>query len=390
MRPTRLPLRVAWADEHEMHQVNAVLASGVLGLGLRTQQFEREFAAFVGVRRAVAVNSCWAGLHLAFEAVGVGPGDEVITSAGLPTSTAAVLYHLGARPVLVDVDIDTLTMDPAEASRVVTARTRAIAPVHFAGCPTAMDGVLALAARHRLSVVEDALHALPASYRGQMVGAIGDVTVFGLSTDRTITTGEGGILTTENAELARAFSSRRSYGIPDTAPTEAPSQHAGYGEVSMPGYGYAMADINAAVGLAQLKKVQMFHGIRSYYATLYRGALSELSELILPEPPADVQHGWGLYVVRLRTDRLTISRDAVIELLGQDNVQAGVDFVPLHTQPFYREAFGLRPRDYPRAIAAYEQSLTLPLYPRMSEADVWDVVQVVRKIITRHGRRRPS
>jgi dTDP-4-amino-4,6-dideoxygalactose transaminase len=388
-RPIRLPLRGAWADERELQQVNGVLASGVLGMGPRTHQFEHEFAAFVGVRRAVAVNSCWAGFHLAFEAMGLKAGDEVITSVGLPAATAAVLYHLKARPILVDVDPETLTLDVIEAERKIRPRTRAIVPIHFAGCPAKMDGILALAARHRLVVVEDALHALPARYRNQMVGAIGDITVFGLSSDRAITTGEGGIVTTESAELATALRRRRSYGVADETDSDSP-EHPGYQQVRMHGYGYAMADLNAAVGLAQLRKVQMFHGIRSYYATLYQSGLSDLGELILPEPPRNVQHAWGLYVVRVKTDRLTVSRDAVIGLLDQENVQAGVDFVPLHAHAFYRDAFGLRPREYPRAVAAHQQVLSLPLYPRMSEADVWDVVRAVRNIIVRHTRRRPS
>jgi perosamine synthetase len=333
------------------------------------------------------VNSCWAGFHLAFEAVGLGPGDEVITSAAVPAATAAALHHVGARPVLVDVDASTLTLDPAEAGRKVTPRTRAIVPVHFAGCPVPMHGILALAARHRLSVIEDALHALPATYRGQMIGAIGDVTVFGLSTDRTITTGEGGILTTESSELAWMLRSRRFYGMPD--PSRLRSEGAGYEQARMHGYGYAMADLNAAVGLEQLRKVQLFHGIRSYYAALYHCGLSDLGELILPEAPPDVQHGWGLYVVRLKANRLTIDRDTVITLLGRENVQVGIDFVPLYTHAFYRKAFGLQPRDYPRATEAYERSLSLPLYARMSEADVWDVVRAVRKILTRHRRQRP-
>lgn len=388
VRSTKLPLRTAWADEREMQRVNAVLASGAPGPGPRTAQFEREFAAFIGVGHAVAVNSCWAGFHLACEAVGLGPGDEVITSAGVPAATAAALHHVGARPVLVDVDAGTLTLDLAEAGRKITPRTRAIIPVHFAGCPVAMDGILALAARHRLSIIEDALHALPASYRGRTIGAIGDVTVFGLSPDRSITTGEGGILTTESSELAWVFRSRRFYGIPD--PSRLRAEGAGYQQARMHGYGYTMADLNAAVGLEQLRKVQMFHGIRSYYAGLYHFGLSDLGELVLPEAPPDVQHGWGLYVVRLKADRLTIGRDAVINLLCRENVQVGIDFVPLYAHAFYRQAFGLQPRDYPRAMEAYERSLSLPLYPRMSEADVWDVVRAVRKILTRHGRQRSA
>jgi dTDP-4-amino-4,6-dideoxygalactose transaminase len=368
-----------------MQEMNAVRASGALGLGPRTQEFEREFAAFVGVRHAVAVNSCWAGFQLAFEAVGLRPGDEVITSAGVPAATAAALHQLGARPVLVDVEAATLTLDPVEAGRKVTPRTRAIVPVHFAGSPAAMDEILALAARHRLYVIEDALHALPASYHGRMIGAIGDITVFGLSTDRGITTGEGGILTTESYELASVCRSRRFYGLPDTSRLRRRPEHPGYEQARMHGHDYAMADLNAAVALEQLRTVRMFHGIRSYYATLYHLGLSDLEELILPEVPPDAQHGWGSYVVRLKTGRVTIERDAVISLLGRKNIQVGVDFVPLYVHTFYREAFGLRPRDYPRAGEAYEQSLSLPLYPRMSEGDVWDVVRAVRKVLGRHG-----
>jgi dTDP-4-amino-4,6-dideoxygalactose transaminase len=368
--------------ETERREVNAAPASGALGLGPRTQEFEQEFAAFVGVRHAVAVNSCGAAFHLAFEAVGLGPGDEVITSAGVPAATAAALHHLGARPVLVDVEAATLTLDPAEAGRKITPRTRAIVPVHFAGSPAAMDEILALAARHRLCVIEDALHALPATYHGRMIGAIGDVTVFGMPTDRGITVDEGGILTTESSELACVFRSRRFYG-PDTARLRRP-EHPGYGQLGTRGYGYAMADINAAVALEQLRTVRMFHGIRSYYATLYHLGLSDLEALLLPEVPPDTQHGWGSYVVRLKTNHVTIERDAVIGLLGRENVPVSVDFIPLYVHTFYREAFGLQPRDYPRAGEAYERSLSLPLYPRMSEGDVWDVVRAVRKVFSRH------
>jgi dTDP-4-amino-4,6-dideoxygalactose transaminase len=386
----RLPLRVACADEREMRGVNAVLASGALGLGPRTQEFEREFAALVGARHAVAVNSCWAGFHLAFEAVGLRPGDEVITSAGVPAATAAAIHHLGARLVPVDVDAGTLTLDPDEAGRKITARTRAIVPVHFGGCPAAMDEILSLAARHRLHIIEDAFHALCASYRGRMIGAIGDVTVFGLSSDRSITTGEGGIVTTENSDLASAFRSRRLSGIADTPRRRRRAQETGHRQVHMHGYGYAMADLNAAVGLEQLRKVHVFHGIRSYYAALYHLGLSDLGKLTLPEAPPGAQHGWGMYVVRLDTDRLAIDRDDVVDLLDRENVQAGVDFVPLYAHRFYREAFRLQPRDYPRAAKVYGQSLSLPLYPRMSEADVWDVVRAVRKVLARPGRHRSA
>lgn len=384
IRSEALAFRRPWIDDREIGTVNAVLAVGVLGMGPRTAEFEARFASIVGARHAVAVNSCWAGFHLAVEALALAPGDEILTSVAAATPALAAITHVGARPVLVDVAPATLTLNPEQARQKITGRTRAILPAHFAGCPAAMDEILALAAEHQLPVVEDALHALPAAYGDRTVGSIGEVTIFGLGQDLSITTGEGGIVTTDRADLAHLFRTRRYYGLP--APTRQPSSWRGrHEEAETYGFGYQMADLNAAVGLGQLHKITMLHAIRTYYAGLYELGLSDLPALVLPSVPRNAQHAWTLYVVRLRRDRLTIARDAFIEHLEHENVPARVDFVPLYAHRYYRERLALHQDDFPVAREAYEHSISLPLYPRMSEADVWDVIRAVRKVATSHA-----
>jgi dTDP-4-amino-4,6-dideoxygalactose transaminase len=376
--------------QHEVQEANAVPASGELGLGPRTEEIERDFAALIGVRHAVAVSSGWAGFELAFQALGLGPGDEVITSAAVPAPMAAAVHRLGARLVLVDVDAETLTLDPVEAEQKITPRTRAIVPVHFGGCPAAMDEILALAARHRLYIVEDALHALSANHQGRMIGAIGDVTVFALPTDDTLKPGDGGILTTESSDLDRLFRSWRVRSLPAPTQFRGAPESLSFQRSRLSSHGPGMSELGTELGMERVRKVQMFLGIRSYYAALYQLGLSDLGELILPEAPPGTQHAWGLYVIRLQQHQLAVTRDAVIGLLSRENVQVGVDFIPLYVHAFYREALGLRPRDYPRATDAYEQSMSLPISPKMSEADVWDVVQAVRTVLARHRRRRST
>jgi dTDP-4-amino-4,6-dideoxygalactose transaminase len=382
VRSTILSSGGAWTDHRERDQLDAVLSAGALSFGPRTAEFEQRFAALVGARHAVAVSSCWAGFHLMFETLDFRPGDEVLTSIAASTPAIAAVTHVGARPVMVDVDPVTLTLDVAEASRHVTPRTRAIMPGHFGGCPAAMDEVLALAAQHQLAVVEDATHALPAWDHGQMIGSMGLASVFSLSQDLNITTGEGGVVTTDRADLADLLRARRFYGVPaEWAPPVQFPGRARYEAAHTYGFGYQMADLNAAVGLGQLPKLKVFHAIRSYYAGLYELGLSDLESLILPRAPLGAQHAWVLYVVRLRPERLAISRDAFIERLAAQNVVGSVDFVPLYAHGYYGAQHGLRAARFPNARAAHETSVSLPLYPRMTEADVWDVIRSVRQIV---------
>jgi dTDP-4-amino-4,6-dideoxygalactose transaminase len=388
VRNTPLPFHRPWIDDDEIAEVVDTLRSGWLTMGPKTLQFEEQFAAYVGAKYAIAVNSATAGLHLALDAVGVGPGDEVITSPYTFTSTAAVVVHLKATPVFVDVRPDTLTIDPLQVQAKITRRTKAVIPVHLAGLPCEMDPLLELGSTHGLRIIEDAAHALPASYKARRVGSIGDLTVFSFYATKNITTGEGGMVTTDDATLAGHLRTRRLHGISRDAWKRYTAEGNWYYEVDYPGYKYNMTDLNAALGLQQLRKADRFHGVRGYYANLYQLGLSDMPELTLPETPPEVQHAWHLYLIRLNPDLLTIDRNTFFQLLRQENIGASVHFIPLHIQPYYRNTFGYKPEDFPNALRAYECVISLPLYPRMSEADVWDVIRAVRRIVETHRVRR--
>ena len=367
---------------NEKDEINAALSAGAVGAGRRTAQLESRFAAFIGVLHAVAVNSCWAGFHLALEALDLHPGDEIITSIAASPPAIAAVTHIGARPVVVDVDPVTLTLDVGHARRKCTERTRAIVPGHFAGCPAAMDEVRALAAEREIVVVEDAVHALPAWYHDRIVGSIGDVGVFSLAPDTEITTGEGAILTTDRDDFAERFRTRRFYGLPvRDAPPLIARERVRYEAARTHGFGYQIADVNAAIGLAQLTKVETSHAIRSYYAGLYEFGLSDLEPLVLPQTPPGVRHAWGLYVVRVRSKRPSISRDMLIASIERHGGAACVDFVPLYAHRYYGGLLGLDARDFPAAREAYEAAFSLRIGPRMTEAAVWDTIRAVRRSV---------
>jgi perosamine synthetase len=386
-RATMLPFHRAWLDERDIDEVVDTLRSGWLTMGPKTVRFEEAFARYVGARHALAVNSATAGLHLALDVAGIQPGDEVITSVYTFTSTAAVIVHLGAVPVLVDVLPGTLNLDPDQVAAKITPRTRAIIPVHFAGLPADMDAILALARRHNLVVIEDAAHSLPARYKGRLIGSLGDLSVFSFYASKNLTTGEGGMVTTERADFAERLRTRRLHGMNRDAWKRYTAEGSWYYEVEYPGYKYNMTDINAALGLQQLAKLDMFHAVRNHYAALFRLGMADMPEVALPETPAHLQHAWHLYVIQLQLDRLTIDRAAFVECLREENIATSVHFIPLHLHPYYRERFGYKPEDFPTALRAYQGAISLPLYPRMTEGDVWDVVHAVRRVATRHARR---
>ena len=390
VRNTLLPFYRAWIDDRDIEEVVDTLRSGWLTMGPKTLQFEEKFARYIGARNAIAVNSCTAGLHLALDAIGLREGDEVITSVYTFTATAAVMVHLKAKPVLVDVLPGALQMDPALVERAITPRTRAIVPVHMAGAPCEMDALLELASRHNLKIIEDAAHALPTRYKGHLVGSIGDLTVFSFYAVKNLTTGEGGMITTDSDQYASLLRTRRLHGISRDAWKRYSAEGSWYYEVEYPGYKYNMTDLNAALGLQQLQKLDMFHAVRTYYANLYNLGLSDLPELTLPDVAVNGSHAWHLYIIHLNLDRLTIDRDHFIELLRRDNIATSVHFIPLHIHPFYRDSFGYKPDDFPHALRAYQGAISLPLYPRMSEADVWDVIRAVRRLVEQHRVRRPA
>lgn len=386
-RNSFLPFHRPSIDEEEIEEVVDTLRSGWLTMGPKTLQFEEQFARYIGAKHALAVSSCTAGLHLALDAIGVGTGDEVITSTFTFAATAAVILHCGARPVLVDCLPDTLTIDPEQVETAITPRTKAILPVHFAGHPCEMVEILAIARRHNIPVIEDAAHALPAAYHGRRVGTLGDLAAFSFYAGKNITTGEGGMVTTDNDEYAERIAQRRLHGLDRDAWKRYTDQGSWYYEITYPGFKYNMTDINASLGIHQLRKCDRFHAVRQRYADLYREGLGPLSEITLPTVRPEVEHAWHLFPIRLNPKSLTTCRDGFLELLRQEKIGASVHFIPLHLHPYYRRVFGYRPHDLPHALSAFERIISLPLYPGMMEEDIEDVVRAVTKIVTAYRRR---
>ncbi|ACD95207.1 DegT/DnrJ/EryC1/StrS family aminotransferase [Trichlorobacter lovleyi] len=380
---TFLPFALPDIGEEEINEALDSLRSGWLTTGPKTKRFEEEFAAFVGNGvEAIAVNSATAGLHLALEAVGIGPGDEVITTPYTFTSTAEVIRYLGADPVFVDSDPNTYNIDPTKIEAAITPRTKAIVPVHFAGLSCDMNVLLSIACRHNLKVVEDAAHALPTTCNGQLIGTLAsDVTVYSFYATKTITTGEGGMIVTRNPELAKRCRVMRLHGISrdafDRYTSTKPSWHY---EVIAPGYKYNMTDIAASLGIHQLHKAHLFQQKRQTMAAGYDEALQGLPLLLPPHAPSGDTHAWHLYVIRL-TDDAPVSRDRFIELMAEKGIGCSVHFIPLHLHPYWRDRYNLQPEDFPCALHTYEQAVSLPLYTKMSDDDQNRVIRTVKEIL---------
>lgn len=367
--------------EDEIQSVVATLRSGWLTTGPKVKRFEEQFAGYLGCRHAVAVNSGTAALHLALDAVGIKEGDEVIVPTMTFAATAEVVFYLKAKPVLVDCRPDTLNIDPEQIENAITSKTRAIIPVHFGGQPCEMDRILEIARQYKVKVIEDAAHALPASYRDKKVGAIGDITCFSFYATKTITTGEGGMATTENSEWAERMRMMSLHGISHDAWKRYTKEGSWYYEILNPGFKYNLTDIAAAIGIEQLKKCDEFRKAREKIAKIYDTSFADLEEIQTPVRRSDTEHAWHLYVIELNLDHLQITRNQFIDALREEQIGTSVHFIPLHLHPYYRDNFGYHPSDFPNASSAFERIVSLPIYPRMTEADVESVIGAVRKIV---------
>jgi dTDP-4-amino-4,6-dideoxygalactose transaminase len=381
-----IPFHAASVGEDEASAAADVIRSGWLTMGPKTIEFEQNFASYVGARHAIGVSSCTAALHLALEAVGLQPGDEVLVPTTTFTATAEVVVYFKAIPVLVDVDPITLCIDHEEARKKVTSRTRAILPVHFAGQPCDMDRIQQLAARHSLHVIEDAAHALPASFRGTPVGAISQLTAFSFYATKTLTTGEGGMVTTDDDELAARMKMMRLHGIGRDAWKRYSSEGSWHYEVLNAGFKYNLTDIQSAIGIVQLNKCTEMCSLRARIARQYTEAFLQCEEIQVPTVLADRESAWHLYVLRLHLDRLTIGRSEVIEELKQRGVGTSVHFIPLHLHPYYRDAYHYCPESFPVALREYYRSFSLPIYPGMSLDQVAYVIEQVSEVIKKARR----
>lgn len=386
VRPPRsvfLPYCQPWIGEEEIQEVVDSLRSGWLTSGPKVKRFEEEFAAYVDARQAIAVSSCTAALHIALTALDVGPGDEVIVPTLTFCATANVVAHLGARPVLVDVD-EHHQISLAAVQQGITPRTKAIIPVHFGGQACDLDELLALAAARGIPVVEDAAHAAGCQYKGRKIGTHSSAVGFSFYATKNMTTGEGGMITTNDQRLAARMRLLSLHGMSRDARKRFTEGGSWYYEVVEPGYKDNMTDIQAALGIHQLRRLEEFIRRRGQIAARYHEAFSATPELWLPRERPGRNHTYHLYPVQLVVERLKIDRAQFIDCLRQANIGASVHFIPLHRHPFYQKAYGCRPEQFPVAEDMYKRLMSLPLYPKMSDSDAEDVVAAVREVIAAH------
>ena len=373
--------------EDEIAEVVATLRSGWLGTGPRCQQFEQEFAQYVGARRAIAVNSCTAAMHLAVVALGIGPGDEVIVPAMTFPATANVVEHTGARVVFVDCAPDSFLLDVEDVARRITDRTRAIMPVHFAGLPCDLAALEGLTRGRDIAIVEDAAHAVGTKYRGRLIGGTGGLVCFSFYVTKNLATGEGGMITLDDDRLADRLRVLSLHGLDADAWKRyiAPDQQ--HYEVVVPGFKYNLTDLAAALGLHQLRRLEAMTELRTTYAQIYLREFADLEAIELPETggPTD-RHAWHLFAIRLRTERLRITRDDFRRALAEENIGSGIHFRPVPVHKYYREKYGFRPGAFPRAEDIGERAVSIPLSAALTEGDVADVVTAVRRIIRYYGR----
>ena len=380
-----LPFSPPAIGEEEIAAVVDTLRSSWITTGPKTKRFEAEFASYLGAPGTLALNSCTAGLHTALVTAGIGPGDEVITTPLTFAASVNVIEHVGARPVLVDVEADTLNVDPRGVAAAITPRTKGLLPVHFAGHPADLDPLRALAEVHRLTVIEDAAHALPAKYKGRHIGSGGNPVAFSFYATKNLTTAEGGMLAADPAfiERARLVS---LHGMSRDGWKRYDKGGSWFYEVLLPGFKYNMTDIQAALGLCQLRKLAGFQDRRREVVRRYHSAFAGEDALELPVTRGDVEHAWHLYVLRLRPAALRIGRDQFIEELKRRNIGTSVHFIPIHVHPYYRDTYGYAPDAFPLAYGNYCRMLSLPLHPRLTDQDVDDVVEAVLDVARMHRR----
>ena len=390
-RGTFLPFGMPSIGEEEITEVVDSLRSGWVTTGPKVKRFESAFAEHIGAGHAIAVSSCTAGLHIALTALGIGPGDEVIVPTLTFCSTANVVVHLGARPVLVDVG-DDFNVSPAAIANAISSRTKAIMPVHYSGQACDLQAIYDIARQHNLAVVEDAAHAVGSLYNGGKIGSsslfraltggsvVRSATVFSFYATKNMTTGEGGMIATSDDDLAKKMRLLTLHGMSLDAWKRYSSAGSWYYETVLAGYKANMTDIQASLGIHQLQRLDGFIEVRQRYAEMYDEAFAELPEIKIPVKHPDRNHIYHLYVVRLNVERLSVDRAQFIEDLKARNIGTSVHFIPVHLHPFYRERFGYRRGDLPKAEYLYDRIISLPLYPRMTNADVQDVIAAVAEV----------
>lgn len=376
-------------SDEDIKEVVDTLKSGWLSTGPRTQKFEAMFAEYAGARHALALNSCTAGLHLALIVLGIGPGDEVITSPMTFTATANVIVHTGARPVFADIDRRTMNIDPEDIARRITPKTKAIMPVHFAGRPCDMDPILEIARDNGLYVVEDAAHAIEAVYKGKKIGSLADITAFSFYVTKNIAMGEGGIVTTDSEELCDQMRIRSLHGMSKNAWKRYTDEGFQLYDTVVPGFKYNMMDIQAALGIHQFSHIADLLAVRDRHWRRYSSELAS-DFITVPIEQDDIRHARHLYTILIDTEALGISRDTFAAALQAENIGIGIHFISLHLHSYYRNTFGYSPGDFPNAEFVSDRTLSIPLSAKLTDKDVTDVIEAVKKIVNYYSKNKKT
>ena len=381
IRNSFLPFALPSIGEEEINEVVDTLKSGWVTTGPKTKRFEEEMKKYLGCKHAIALSSCTAALHLALVALGIKEGDEVITSPVTFPSTANVVIHCGAKPIFADIDKKTLNIDPNKIEQKITKKTKAIIAVDLAGQPCEYDQIRKIAQKYNIPIIEDAAHSIGAEYHGKKIGTLNKATCFSFYPIKNITTGEGGLLATDDDKLADTARTYSLHGMSKNAWQRYSAKGTPYWETVAPGYKYNMTDIQAAIGLHQINKLEDFIDKRKKYAKLYKDAFSKINEIIIPDTIGAVKHAWHLFIILLDIDKLKITRDEFVDLMKQENIGTGIHFVSLHMHEYYKKTFGFKKGDYPNAAYVSDRIVSLPLYPKMNVNDLIDVVNAAKKII---------
>ncbi len=368
-------------EDAEIREVEATLRSGWLGTGPKVTKFENIFAEYTGAKYALALNSCTAALHLSMLVAGIGPGDEVITTPLTFCATANAIIHVGAKPVFVDVEKDTMNIDPERIEEAITSKTKAVLPVHLAGRPCNMAAIPDIARRYSLSVVEDAAHCVEGWCQGKKIGNIGDITCFSFYVTKNIVTGEGGMVTTNREDWADKIKMYALHGMSRDAWMRYSDEGFKHYQVIYPGFKYNMMDIQASLGIHQMKRIDAYLKRRERIWATYDEAFADLP-VVTPAPPEpDTIHGRHLYTLLIDIDEIGITRDRVQQELYQMNIGTGIHFVSLHLHEYYRKTFGFQPNDFPNAKFISDRTISLPLSAKLTDEDVGDVIKAAYKIL---------
>lgn len=365
----------------EIRRVVSTLRTDLITTGPRVAEFEEKFSKFIGCKHAVALNSCTAALHVSLAAAGIGPGDEVITCPLTFVGAVNAIEYVGAKPVMADVRKDTYTIDPEKIERKITPKTKAIMPMHYAGQPADMDRISAIAKKNKLIVIEDAAHAVSAKYKGKNVGTMSLATCFSFHPVKNMTTCEGGMITTASEKFAQRAKRLRLFGISKDFWKRFSSGGSWYYEMTELGFKYNMTDLQASLGIVQLERLKEFQKKREEYARIYTKAFEDVPEIVTPHVEANVKHAWHIYTILVRPELLKIDRNKFIDALKAENVGTSVHYIPVHYHPYYARKYGFKKGDFPNAEYVYERTITLPLFPKMTEADVRRVIFAVKKIV---------